>query len=146
MSGVFYRFRLRDVHAERRCWTTYPRIVESLSRVQFPWRRTRVAGRRACAGTSFALRVVDPIRLTHTQEDIMVHRFRRYVTAAVFALGIGIAVPMMAPAQPVDTTTADRDDGGSWGWIGLLGLAGLAGLTRRSREDHPVVRPSTATR
>ena len=65
--------------------------------------------------------------------------------AAVLALGLtALSGPTLAqvnpaPNPPADrtysTTTDDRNERHSWGWLGLLGLAGLAGLFGKRNDD-----------
>lgn len=65
--------------------------------------------------------------------------------AALLALGLtalsGPTLAQVSPApNPTDdrtysTTTDDRNDRHSWGWLGLLGLAGLAGLFGKRNDE-----------
>ena len=65
----------------------------------------------------------------------------RTLIGFMFALTIGLSVPVLADAQTEaadprrDTTAADRQDDFDWGWLGLIGLAGLFGLRRRETVD-----------
>lgn len=65
----------------------------------------------------------------------------RTLIGFMFALIIGLSVPVLADAQTEapdarrDTTAADRQDDFDWGWLGLIGLAGLFGLRRRDTVD-----------